>query len=145
MAAPFDRCKQVLLTRVLVLLAVVPCLNISAEGNILLTEHPHTSPLSPPALIDLQQPVNSIFVYMNEMVPTHRCCCALDLTVAKDRSDCKRSLLLSSGVEPNPGPRRPKYPCGICKKACKGGQPCIACDDCDKWVHKTCLGMSTTE
>ena len=53
------------------------------------------------------------------------------------------TLLLISGIEPNPGPRRPKFPCSICSKACKLNS--IAYDDCNQWLHKECLGMSTTE
>ena len=50
------------------------------------------------------------------------------------------------GVETNPGPtqtRRPKFPCGICDKACTWNprKPCIACDDCSTWFHKACLNM----
>jgi hypothetical protein len=33
--------------------------------------------------------------------------------------------------------------CGICDKACKTNV--IACDDCDKWIHKSCLGITTDE
>jgi hypothetical protein len=59
-------------------------------------------------------------------------------------TDCHHLvLLLLSGIEPNPGPRRPRFPCGICDKACKTNV--IACDDCDKWIHKSCLGMTTDE
>ena len=52
------------------------------------------------------------------------------------------TLLLISGLHPNPGPRRPRYPCGVCSYACKTGV--IACDECDQWLHKECVGMSTT-
>jgi len=55
------------------------------------------------------------------------------------KSSHRLLLLLISGIEPNPGPRCPKYPCGICKKACKLGT--IACDECDQWLHKTCIGV----
>ena len=34
-------------------------------------------------------------------------------------------------------------PCVMCSKACK--TECIACDECNQWVHRTCIGMSTTE
>jgi hypothetical protein len=34
-------------------------------------------------------------------------------------------------------------PCTIRQKACKTDS--IACDDCDKWTHRQCIGMSTTE
>ena len=123
MAAPIDRYKQVLLTRVLALLAVVPCFNPSVD---VMDNHMHRPDLYHPALLtstDNSQPVNSVFVYLNGMVCNRRCKCAMALAIVKDRSDHKRSLLLSSGIEPNPGPRRPKFPCLICKKACKGGQP----------------------
>jgi hypothetical protein len=47
-------------------------------------------------------------------------------------------LLLLSGIEPNPGPRPPKYPCGICKKAVKNmGQRALACDDRDKVLSES--------
>jgi hypothetical protein len=52
-------------------------------------------------------------------------------------------LLVISGLETNPGPRKPKFPCGICTKACKTN--CLACDECDLWIHKSCVGMSTSE
>jgi hypothetical protein len=53
------------------------------------------------------------------------------------------ALMVVNGLETNPGPRRPKFPCGICSKACK--LECIACDDCEQWLHKSCIGMSTSE
>ena len=52
------------------------------------------------------------------------------------------TLLLISGLHPNPGPRRPRFPCGVCTYACKTGV--IACDECGQWMHKECIGMSTT-
>ncbi|CAG2240212.1 unnamed protein product [Mytilus edulis] len=61
----------------------------------------------------------------------------------RDRSTQRLSLLLLSGIETNPGPRQPRFPCTICQKACK--LESIACDDCDKWTHRNCIGMSTTE
>ena len=60
-----------------------------------------------------------------------------------DRSSLRFSLLLEGGIEPNPGPRHPKFPCTVCSKACK--TECIACDECNQWVHRTCIGMSTTK
>ncbi|CAG2188875.1 unnamed protein product [Mytilus edulis] len=64
-------------------------------------------------------------------------------SIARDRSSDRLLLLLLSGIETNPGPRRPRFPCTICQKACK--LESIACDDCDKWTHRNCIGMSTTE
>ena len=54
-------------------------------------------------------------------------------------------LLLLSGVEHNPGPYTPKYPCMVCTKAVKWGQHALACDKCDRWVHTPCISMATTE
>ena len=52
-------------------------------------------------------------------------------------------LLLSGQVEPNPGPRPPKYPCGKCRKAVTWGKPSIQCDHGSIWYHKGCLQMSS--
>ena len=54
------------------------------------------------------------------------------------------SLLLISGIEPNPGPRTPRFPCTICKRACKTNQMSLACDNCDNWTHKDCVNMTTS-
>ena len=53
-------------------------------------------------------------------------------------------LLLISGIEPNPGPAS-RYPCGVCGHEVEDfGQPSIACNTCDQWSHKSCLGMNTS-
>ena len=54
-------------------------------------------------------------------------------------------ILNSSDCHPNPGPRTPKYPCGICGKAVRWSRTIrsVACNDCEIWFHKDCLGMST--
>ena len=53
-------------------------------------------------------------------------------------------LLMQAGdLEMNPGPFKPKYPCDICSKAVKWGQQALKCDDCDVWIHKDCMGMSS--
>ena len=54
---------------------------------------------------------------------------------------CSLLLAESYAPEPNPGPRTPKFPCGICKKACKWTTPCVCCDSCDVWFHQDCLNM----
>ena len=45
----------------------------------------------------------------------------------------------------NPGPRRIKYPCGICGKACVWSKTVrsVACSSCENWFHKDCLNMPT--
>lgn len=48
------------------------------------------------------------------------------------------ALNLSGDVHPNPGP---KYPCGVCENACKWKQDCIVCDECETWLHRSCIGM----
>ena len=63
--------------------------------------------------------------------------------LSSDRSSHKAVLLLISGIETNPGPRQARFPCGICGKACKTNQHAVCCDDCDKWIHKECIGIST--
>lgn len=35
--------------------------------------------------------------------------------------------------------------CGACKKSLKGRGEVMACDDCDKWIHYKCSGMSRSE
>ena len=55
------------------------------------------------------------------------------------------ALLIIAGIETNPGPRPPKYPCGTCSKACKWGEKALACDECDTWYHASCAGINTQE
>ena len=50
-------------------------------------------------------------------------------------------LLLSGDIQLNPGPRPPKYPCGLCQKACKWTTPCVRCDTCKVYYHKDCMLM----
>ena len=52
-------------------------------------------------------------------------------------------LLLSGNIELNPGPRTPRYPCGVCHKACTWKQKAVACDQCDIWYHKDCMLMNS--
>ena len=49
--------------------------------------------------------------------------------------------ILAGDISLNPGPKT-KYPCGVCSKACKWKQDCIACDQCETWLHRTCINMS---
>ena len=52
-------------------------------------------------------------------------------------------LLLSGDLHQNPGPRPPKFPCGICKKACTNKTPAVACDRCNIWFHTKCMAMNS--
>ncbi len=53
-------------------------------------------------------------------------------------------LLAQSGdLHPNPGPYRPKFPCGTCERAVKWGQRAVCCDNCDLWYHVDCMDMHT--
>ena len=38
-----------------------------------------------------------------------------------------------------------KFPCGICERAVTWSRtkPSVACDDCNTWYHKSCIGMSS--
>ena len=47
-------------------------------------------------------------------------------------------LLLAGDIEQNPGPAV-KYPCGHCMKPAR--TDCVACDTCDTWYHRKCVGM----
>ena len=51
-------------------------------------------------------------------------------------------ILLSGDVSPNPGPRAPKYPCGVCCKAVNWGQDAVKCDEGDAWYHVPCMNMN---
>ena len=53
-------------------------------------------------------------------------------------------ILIMHDIELNPGPRSPKFPCGICRKAVKSSQCGVACDTCNIWYHNTCMHMSST-
>ena len=53
-------------------------------------------------------------------------------------------LLIMHDIELNPGPRSPKFPCGICHKAVTSSQCGDACDTCNTWHHTTCMHMSST-
>ena len=51
-------------------------------------------------------------------------------------------LTLSGDIESNPGPRKAKFPCGICSKPVKASDPAVCCDQCNFWIHNRCSGLS---
>lgn len=55
-------------------------------------------------------------------------------------------LLLSGDVDSNPGPRPPKYPCGICNRAVTKSCKAIVCDrsNCGVWIHNRCSGITNS-
>ncbi len=56
---------------------------------------------------------------------------------------CCLVVAQSGDTHPNPGPRAPRFPCGSCGKAVKQCHKAVLCDDCDKWYHKECIGLSS--
>ena len=61
----------------------------------------------------------------------------------QNRTSLVLLLLLSGDIQLNPGPRPPKFPCGICSKAVKWDykSPSVCCDYCNIWYHQECMKM----
>ena len=54
-------------------------------------------------------------------------------------------IFLAGDIETNPGPRPPRFPCGVCSKACssyRGAKTSILCESCHLWFHAECVGLS---
>ena len=51
-------------------------------------------------------------------------------------------LVLANGIELNPGPRAPKYPCGVCLVTWK--HKTICCDTCNTWFYTQCESIRDT-
>ena len=56
---------------------------------------------------------------------------------------CILLLLQSGDTEVNPGPRQPKWPCGVCSKGVRWNENAVSCDSCDTWYHQSCMEMPT--
>ena len=57
---------------------------------------------------------------------------------AKASTSMLLCVALAGDVKINPGPRPPKFHCGICKSAVRSTDPKVCCDQCNKWVHNKC-------
>ena len=56
------------------------------------------------------------------------------------------SLVVSGGIETNPGPKPPKFPCWHCNRACcdyQGIMSGILCESCNTWYHAVCVNIDT--
>ena len=54
-------------------------------------------------------------------------------------------ILLSGDVNFHPGSKRGTDICALCDKACRSNQRAIECEECVKWFHSRCIGMSDNE
>ena len=99
--------------------------------------------------IDIQhhQQTFSATLYPTHVKAHRKCYDATDIIWSKC-STVRLNLLLQAGdIQVNTGPPKhryvPKYPCGVCEKACKWGTCCIQCEGCETWFHKDCENINT--
>ena len=59
----------------------------------------------------------------------------------KVRSSMFLLIILCGDVSINPGPRTPKFPCGLCHRPVTKHCEAIQCDHCDLWIHNKCSGI----
>ena len=58
----------------------------------------------------------------------------------------KLILILSNGIELNPGPRNASsFPCGYCDQSLKWSDQGVCCREGNIWHHKSCGDISTKE
>ena len=117
---------------------IVLVINITRWTSV--TSHDPSTTLDPRdiALLSTSPPRygTNAFMYCNK-----RSFCG---PVSRPQHTCTVLLLVLCGdVQTNPGPRPPKYPCGICSRAVRHGQEGIQCDHCDDRYHVQCIHMST--
>lgn len=67
--------------------------------------------------------------------------------VCKWKIRCKLILLLLCGdIEQNPEPRdNSTYPCVYCQIPVDWGQQAICSEECNVWLHKSCIEMCTND
>ena len=53
-------------------------------------------------------------------------------------------LVLCGDIHPHPGPALGEglYPCGWCELKCGWSCDALCCDECDMWLHRSCMSMS---
>ena len=66
-----------------------------------------------------------VLLYVSQPDPLLSSCCAM-----------------AGDIEPNSGPRVPKYPCVMCSRDVRQGDPAVCCEQCNTWVHNKCSGLS---
>ena len=117
--------------------------HVVLDNNRLMLDH-WTAPIDASPKYDCC-PV-SLFHVSLHITNSHRHWKNFTLQRTNIKSRLSLLLMLAGDINPNPGPSKAKpnvkYPCQICYRAAKRGQDCIACDSCNGWFHKTCLGMS---
>ena len=123
---------------VFLFVTTVVCSDYSSSPQTLYNATEPELVLSPKSISFLPSSQSQLFVWLRHN--RHRL--LRNVPLYSDRKAHRMTLLLISGIHPNPGPRRPKYPCGVCGYACKTGV--LGCDDCGQWIHKECVGISSS-
>jgi len=90
------------------------------------------------------------YFFMNAIVPEYKTRQIQDLIITNGVKETMNRILdkLDSGI-PSANAALVAYPCGVCWQNCasnpnKDGQS-IGCDECQKWFHYKCLGLTGSE